>query len=498
MNTFQEVVTANRALLARARDLNTRAGQSMFSVPTRDELTKLFVVALGGARRIAEIHNMSALLLPTLDERMIEKVLREQPDTITVLGREVTVEYRSGYNPRVRLDFRGDESRNWLQLPDTGIHLPGGREIAMYSAVEGYSYYIEANSSQFKMKARECLNQGLWDKWQKPELPAPTDSIPPIVEMEYGRCVVTDASLTAYGTVNYDSWYGSWKAYWSRSRAETEQVHAQASTKFLEVKEKAARDALKKRVGELYSAHYYERELPEEMRTRLYSTYYGYSGGATTVAELEAFIAEVEAAVAATTARKAEAERKQREAEERREAVNIALSALGYPEAHIWVPESGEVAYVLAGKTSKMGGFEVTPDAGDTTYDGPYCFGDSKYRRWVPFKFGVRSQARDYSGRGNLQSEVKLFVPNGLLTAGVYGVSADDDGQFFFPIVYHNTEGAEVIPEVSAIRKIRVPKEQPKASVKSGVAQPDSNETVDLSKVDLSKLFGGSANVRRR
>ena len=497
MENFQEVMTANRALLARARDLNTRAGQSVFSVPNRDELTKLFVVALGGARGIAEIHNISALHLPSLDDRMIERVLSENPDTIIVLGRQIAVEYRSGYNPRVRLDFRGEESRNWLQLPDTGIQLPGGREVAMYSAVEGYSYYIEAASSQFKVKARECLNQGLWDNWRKPELPVPTDSIPPIMEMEYGRCVVTEVSLVAYGTVNYDSWYGSWKSYWSRSRAETEQVYAQACAKFLEVKEKAVRDALKKRVGELYSAHSYNREMPEEMRTRLYNTYYGYSGGATTAAEMEAFIAEVEAAVATISEQKAEAERKQREAETRREQVNTALSNMGYGEAHIWVPVDGKVAYILAGKTSKMGGFEITPDAGDTTYDGPYCFGDSKYRRWVPFKFGVRSQARDYSSRGNLQSEVTLFVPSGLLATGVYGVGSDDEGQYFFPVIYNNAEDAEVIPEVSAIRKIRVPKE-PKASAKSGTVPPNSDDTVDLSKVDLSKLFGGGATIRRR
>lgn len=293
---FQAVITANRALLARARDLNTRAGQSIFPVPNRDELTKLFVVALGGARRIVEIRHMSALTLPALDERMIEKVLREQPDTITILGREVKVEYRSGYNPRVRLDFRGDESRDWLQFPDTGIYLPGGREVAMYSAVEGYSYYIEANSSQFKVKARECLNQGLWDNWQKPGLPAPTGSIPPIVEMEYGRCVMSGAPLVAYGTVNYDSWYGSWKSYWSRSRTETEQVYAQASTKFLEAQEGAVRNALKKRIGELCNDDGYDR-LPPEVRVRLYRAYYGHQGGATSVADLTALIGEVEGVI---------------------------------------------------------------------------------------------------------------------------------------------------------------------------------------------------------
>jgi len=483
--SFENVVTANRALLARARELNVRAGTSVFPVPRREELTKLFTVALGGARRVAEINNLPALLLPALDENLVAKVLREQPDTIRVLDRDVAVEYRSGYNPRVRLDFRGDEGRNWLKLPDDGIRLPGGREVSMYSALEGYGYYVEANSSQFKAKARECLNQGLWEKWQKPELPAPTESIAPVVEMEYGRCVVTDASLLAYGAVNYDSWYGSWKSHWTRDRAEADKVHAQACAKFVEVKEKVARDALKKRVGELYSAHSYNREIAEEMRTRMYNTYYGYSGGATTVAEMEAFIAEVEAAVATIDERKAEAERKQREAEARRETVDEALRNIGWADAHIWVPESGEVAYVLAGKTSKMGNFVVFPTAGEKSYDGPYCFGDSKYRAWVPFKLGVRSKAQDYSGRGNLQSEVKLFVPNGLLSAGVYGVGSDEQGQFFFPVIHHNAEGMEVIPEISAIRKIRALTESKPSALANN--EPPTQDALEA----LRRMWGG-------
>jgi len=489
---FQEIVTANRALLARARELNVRAGSEVFPIPSRQDIAEAVKTVLGGARRVAEVNNLPALLLPALDDRMIEKVLREQPDTITILGQEVAVEYRLGYNPHVRLDFRGDEGRNWLKLPDAGIHLPGGREVSIYSALEGYGYFIEAESSKFKVKARECLNQGLWDKWQKPELPAPTEYIAYVVEMEYGRCVVTDASLLAYGAVNYDSYYGSWKSHWSRDRAEADKVHAQACAKFVEVKEKVALDALRKRVGELHSAHNYNRELPEELRTRMYNTYYGYSGGATTVAEIKAFIAEVEVAVATIEERKAEAERKQREAEARREAVDEALRGIGYPEAHIWVPESGEVAYVLAGKTSKMGNFVVQPaaDVEDTSYNGrPYCFGDYKYQAWVAFKFDVKSKAQDYSGRGNLQSEVKLFVPKGLLSAGVYGVSEDEQGQFFFPVIHHNAEGVEVIPEMSAIRKVRVSKESSKQTLKGSA-------NVDLAKVDFSKLFGGAAKIR--
>lgn len=479
---FKEAMSTNSALLMRARRLNTRAGKEIFPVPSREKLTKIFAVALEGARRIAEIRDVSALLLPPLDEQMIEKVLREQPDTITVLGEKVVVEYRSEYAPRIRLDFRGDDSRKWLQLPDDGIHLPGGREVAMYAAVEGYGYYIEALSSQFKVKVCECLNQGLWDNWRKPELPTPTDSILPITEVEYGQCVVTNTPLLAYGTVRYDSWNGLWISYWSRSMADTKQMHEQTCIKFVEVKEKAVRDALNKRIRELYGTSC-NRRLPEEMHEHLRLTVYGYEGGATTVAEMEALIAEVEAVMATIAEQKAEAERKQREAEARHEAVNTALSNMGC-EAHIWIPEGGEIAYVLAGKTSKLGSLEVTPDAGASTCDGPYCFGNFKYRNWVPFKLGVKSQARDYSSGGNLQSEILLFVPSGLLTTGVYGVGSDNEGQYFFPVIYHNGEGVEIIPEVSEIRKTRVP-----------AASQEKKSTAE--KIDLSQLFAGRTGAMK-
>lgn len=474
---LQSILSTNRAQQRRAVELNIRAGKIIFRIFTREELVSAITVALNGARCAAEINDPAVLALPPLDEAKVQAVLTLCPDTITVCGRESAVEYRAPYYgtpllPRVKIDFRGEHARDWLAIPDEGIYLPDGREVTLYSAIDGHGYYINAPSSQFKAKVRECLNQGLWDNWRKPELSEPTDSIPLIVEMEYGRCVVTETALIAYGTVNYDSWYESWKSRWSRDRSEIEHIHAQACEKFVEVREKVARDALKKRVGELYSAHSYNRELPEEMRSRMYNMYYGYSGGATTMAEIKAFIAEVEAAVAAIEERKAEAERQKREAEARREAVETTILDLldgNYADAHIWVPkDGGEVAYVLAGKTSQMGNFVVQPNAGDKELGGPWCFGDSKFRAWMPFLFGVKSKAQDFSRSGNIQSEVVLFLCQGILNPGVYGVGTDNEGQFFFPVIYHDANDEEVIPEVSAIRKIRTPKELKTSASGSG------------------------------
>lgn len=480
---LQSILSANRAQQRRAAELNNRAGKIIFRIFTREELVSAITAVLNGARCAAEINDPAVLALPPLNEEKVRAVLTLCSDTITVCGREAAVEYRAPYYgtplpPRVKIDFRGEHARDWLAIPDEGIYLPDGREVSLYSALDGYGYYINAPSSQFSVKVRECLNEGLWSSWKKPELPQPTESIAPLVEAEYGRCVVTNEPLIAYGTVDHDSWCGLWKSYWSRDRDEADKMHAQACVKFLEIEEKATRDALKKRIGQLYNAYYHNRELAEDLRSRMCNTYYGYSGGATTVTEMEALIAEVEAAMAAIEKRKAEAERKQREAEARRGAIDEALRNIGYTEAHIWVPENGEVAYVLAGKTSKMGSFVVQPNAGEDAPYGsrPYCFGDSKCQAWVAFKLGVRSKAQDYSGRGNLQSEVELYVPKGLLSAGVYGVGADEEGQFFFPVIYHNANGEEVIPEVSAIRKIRAPKESKTSA--SGSGRPASADAL--------------------
>lgn len=492
---INKVLQANQAVQARAKQLNIRSGKETFKVFSSEEMSERAQALLFGVCRLAEVNNASVLALPELDEVAVERVLSECPDSIVILDQTVAVEYRAGYAPRVRLDFRGDNSLGWKGLPDEGVRLPDGREIDLYSAVAGYGFYIEASASEFKVKATECLNQGLWDNWSRPAVPAPTDSVAPVMEMEYGRCVGTDTTLVAYGTVSYDSWNGSWNSYWTRSKTEAEQVHAEACAKLLEVKESVVRDALKKRLSELHNMHGYNRDMSDWLRSRLYSTYYGYEGAATTVAEMEALTAEVEAEVSAIDSRKAEAERLQREAEVRRVEVRTALDAIGYPEAHVWIPEHGEVAYVLAGKTSKMGHFVVVPEAGELTCDGPYCFGDPKYRAWEPVRFNTTSKARDYSVSGKLQRELSFVVPRDLLEPGVYALGVDDDGQFFFPVIYHTAEGVEVVPEIDTIRKIRVSKE-PKPSSASDKPAPGSMGKADLSQVDISQLFGGRARKK--
>lgn len=487
MTTIQAVIEESCGRFARMRELNTRAGRDVFLVPSKEQLAASLQQFLRGAARLADIRWPETLRLPALDAAAEAGVLAECPDTIVVCGREVAVEYRAPYYgtqypSRVRVDFRGEQAKDWLQLPEGGITLPDGREVTIVAPVEGCGWYeVEAPSSQFKGKVQEHLNQGLWDSWQKPTLdvPAIEDNFPALVEHEYAKCVVTSEQLVAYGVLYHD-YYSGWKTAWYRDRAEAERKHAEGSAKWLELKEKAERDELKKRVRTLMDQWYYTQDFDDMLRKRLYNTVYGYTGAAQTVAELTSLIAKAEVSVTAYEAQKAEEERLRREAEARRESVEAAINDLldgAYADGHIWVPEAGEVAYILAGKTSKIGDLVVLPTAGETLYSGPWCFGNSKYRKWVPFTYGVRAKAQEYSGRGNLQHEVALYLSEGVLEPGVYGVASDGEGQFFYPVIHHAADGTEVVPEVSAVKKYRSPKHDASAVAK-GTDKPASEDAL--------------------
>jgi len=222
---IKEIIAANKSRQQEARQLNVRAGENLFQVLSATDLTAWVVERLSGARRMTEIVNTENLRLPELDQELVGKILRDNPDKLEVLNREVAVEYRgSGYAPLVRIDFRGEEVKDWRKLPTEGIRLPSNREVVLYSAIDGYGY-IEAHSSQFVQKVQGILNKQQWEKFvssaDKPTItiPDPAQSsaqIPPVCEHRYGTCVATEQPLVAFGTVTYTP-----KSYWSTEKFET-------------------------------------------------------------------------------------------------------------------------------------------------------------------------------------------------------------------------------------------------------------------------------------
>ena len=264
METLKKVLAENKARQEYAKRLNSRAGESFLKVFSLPELIAWITERISGARRMAEITDSEKLRLPTLDQSLVEKVLLDNPDELEILGQIRTVEYRGvGYDPLVRLDFRGDDARNWLKLPTEGIRLPGGREVMLYSAIDGYSYYIEAKSSQFVGKARECLNKKLWEDFtyssDKPTIEVPQTitldtQVPEVREHQYGKCVATAEPLLAFGTVSYTSksYYSSEKfeTKWFKDRDEVEAVRTK-TVEAVTTKQSELAEVVRKNAGDV-------------------------------------------------------------------------------------------------------------------------------------------------------------------------------------------------------------------------------------------------------
>lgn len=319
-----------------ARKLNLQAGKDIFPIMNLDDRVNWLHQRLKGApRRLSEIANFESLQLPELDQKFVEMVLADNPDTIEVLGRTVPVEY-SNCAPCIHIDFRGDDLKKIVCLPDEGVFLPGGREVAIYSAIEGLPYYIKAKSSQFKRKVYKDLNEKLWENWQSPEIPIPdltTEDavIPEIIIRKYGKCA-SGVSLLAYGSVvAYRYWSNdpiTWKYEWYRERAEAERKRAEAEELFAEFWAEAERKRkirqaqsvaqdTRERIGKLYYAD--DKELlQKDLRNQLYEHHHGWIPSGLEdilewIAKAEAICTKVEVAYENMQRKRAEEQKKQQE-----------------------------------------------------------------------------------------------------------------------------------------------------------------------------------------
>ena len=340
----QGVVAENKLRQARARDLNRRAGSALFQVFSREELLTWTRNALRGARRCAEVTNWDALRLPALDRELTAKVVSDNPDAIELLGRTLPVEYRDGADPRVSLKLEdcAADGNSWRELPDQGVRLPSGRQVAVQIS---YSYGYELCDTTvillLKEKVREHLNRKVWEAWSQPEIPLPDHKVEgsevPFITAVYGRCVVTGEELSAFGTVYWDDYYSRWKPVWKVISQEAEERRATAQAVLerfrAEARERMEREAAEA-AGKLakQTAHdlYYSdesRKVESELRSRLSeraSAWYLPSDSSELrqwTSETNVLIAEVKQAIA--EAEQSEAEKARRAEAARRELATV-------------------------------------------------------------------------------------------------------------------------------------------------------------------------------
>lgn len=298
--TLSAVIDRARATRKRATELNTRTGDTTFPVQSKEELLAWVRGQLKGARRAAEVADLSALLLPALDAATEARVQHDCPDTIMVLGNSCTVEYREGAAPRVVLGQDVWESRAWLALPDEGVCLPGGRPVVI--GIRYGSYYHDeiqavADGAALKAAVRAKVDESAWSAWsssgrptiQFPNLADAASGVPEIVEACYGTSTIDGAPLLAYGVVEVaESWSSEkFRVKWLRNRADAEKARAEAIVKLETLREEAIKkaqvaearaqaEASKGAVEALESRQGWRETASDDLRTRVHARHWVY------------------------------------------------------------------------------------------------------------------------------------------------------------------------------------------------------------------------------
>jgi len=90
----------------------------------------------------------------------------------------------------------------------------------------------------------------------------------------------------------------------------------------------------------------------------------------------------------------------------------------------------------------------------------------------------------DYSGSGNLRSYIEFYIPD-TLSHGVWAVSEDEKGEFWYPVIYFDREGI-VLPEETNIVVRSNPQYEDEANDEN-----KTGEAVDLADA-LRKAWGAN------
>lgn len=338
LESVQAVIAANRAIQMEARKWNVRAGEQVFPVMTSDEWKSWLGSRLNGATSCATVPNLDSLRLPALPADMMGLVREMNPDSITLFGKEIPVEYREPYYgtaklPQVTLGDEFISTNRWSGLPDEGVKLPGGRlvNVALKSAS---SYYLLAEGSDIpvlKQTMKNRLNEEQWSRFtDRPTIVVPTTIddttvMPEILTAVYGKCAVTGEDLVAFGTLSASRYWSSdpitWKPEWFRSRSEAETAFSKAQAELekskVEGREKREREAVQKaaeaskeKARALYGEMPYDNT--GDLRDRLYNRAYAYLPS--TNAEMRQWTIETEVVNAEAEVVTAELKRKKEEA----------------------------------------------------------------------------------------------------------------------------------------------------------------------------------------
>lgn len=393
LSDFAPIAAHNRAIREQAETLYVRSGGHTRRITSQDETAQYWLhfeeYGVVSQSTLAQAITAGKIRVNDLQLRLEDfvsaeeqaKVTTNNPDTIEVLGNQLPVTYRSGYNPSIMLEGTIQESDDWKRLPEK-VLLPGGRAITVIIKIDSWQTLQESNLSLLKETVRKHLNKKQLDACvssaQTIQLPGPnTESVPEIVEHHYGADVLTGEPLIRYGTVAVTTGFyrsSEFQAVWYDTRVEAETARAKAIERFdsLAAERQKARELeqvkleaqpVKERIDALTREYEYKDVLPNELRYELRERAWSSRPG--TAAEIRQWVAGHQAVIAKVEA--IIAERQQRE--QRRYDYQEAEFALGAERQTYLLVTEGGTMFVGATKHNSIGSLDVEPMVHDVACD---------------------------------------------------------------------------------------------------------------------------------
>ncbi len=125
---LQAVITENRQIQEKARQLNIRAGKEIFKLMTHSEWRDWLVLRLNGARSAMEVIDFESLKLPQLDPKLVQLVITDNPNTVEIEGVTLEIEYGKEYyrETYVRTSVEEEFAR---KTTVEAVILPSGRTV---------------------------------------------------------------------------------------------------------------------------------------------------------------------------------------------------------------------------------------------------------------------------------------------------------------------------------------------------------------------------------
>lgn len=242
----RDVLSANATVLQRARLLNARAGDHIFSVMDRSELITWVKARIGDAISVEEITSPDDLRLPALNAVLVAQVETANPDAITVNGQQYAIWYPNDLSDPVIGFLQALTPDEVVAFPEHGAVLPSGRRVVLRVMLDGKTTVTVRTPADYRQQMAAHDEERLWANWPKPELEAvdPRDhsaEIPSIRVEVYASGQVGYGVLSPVVTAAAAPWFTT---KWTRDLDEAQQA-LRAAQHFLRVKrdELALQDA---------------------------------------------------------------------------------------------------------------------------------------------------------------------------------------------------------------------------------------------------------------